>query len=68
MSSYVEVMIQLAHKFGINVVAEGVENRETLDALSELGCDIAQGYFISKPLEAENLKSWLDSKPDHIEL
>ena len=39
--------IDLAHNMGLKVVAEGVENQEILDALSELGCDVAQGYLIS---------------------
>jgi EAL domain-containing protein (putative c-di-GMP-specific phosphodiesterase class I) len=63
----VEVMIQLAHKFDLTVVAEGIEDRETLDALRGLGCDIAQGYYVSRPMEAEGLKSWLDRNPPNIE-
>jgi EAL domain-containing protein (putative c-di-GMP-specific phosphodiesterase class I) len=62
----VEVMIQLAHKFGITVVAEGIEDRETLETLRGLECDIAQGYYVSKPIEAEGLKTWLGRNPAHI--
>ena len=42
--------INLAHELGLQVVAEGIEDQETLDLLREQGCDYAQGYFISKPL------------------
>jgi len=40
-------------------VAEGVEDEQTLLALEELGCDIAQGYYISKPLPADKFIAWL---------
>ena len=58
----VEVIIELAHKFDMYVVAEGVEDLATLKDLRELGCDIAQGYHISKALDTGNLKSWLDER------
>jgi predicted signal transduction protein with EAL and GGDEF domain len=41
------------------VVAEGVENNEVLERLSAFGCDIAQGYCISRPLPPQHLLSWL---------
>lgn len=49
----VQSTIQLAHNLGKQVVAEGIEDQETLTALKQLGCDIAQGYFFSKPMPAE---------------
>lgn len=55
----VATAIQLAKTLGLRVVAEGVEDQRTLDALCELGCDIAQGYYISRPLPAVDLASWL---------
>jgi EAL domain-containing protein (putative c-di-GMP-specific phosphodiesterase class I)/GGDEF domain-containing protein len=58
----VEVIIELAHKFDMHVVAEGVEDLATLEDLRELGCDIAQGYLISKALDIDNLKPWLDKR------
>lgn len=61
----VEVMIQLAHKFGMAVVAEGVEDKATLEALRGLECDIVQGYHISKPIKADGLNDWLDHRPAH---
>jgi predicted signal transduction protein with EAL and GGDEF domain len=42
----------------LRVVAEGVENGETLKLLSELGCDLAQGYFIGKPVPADQFDLW----------
>ena len=42
--------IQLAHNLGLSVVAEGVETDSALKLLGELGCDVIQGYLISKPL------------------
>jgi diguanylate cyclase (GGDEF)-like protein len=47
--------IDLGHALGLRVVAEGIEDRETLDLLSAIGCDLAQGYFISRPKAAEDL-------------
>lgn len=58
----VEVIIALAHKFGLSIVAEGVENLETLNVLREFGCDMAQGFYISRALEAGQLQSWIREK------
>ena len=54
----VRTVIDLGHNFGLTVVAEGVETKEVLDALANLGCDEAQGYFISKPQAYEILEKW----------
>jgi EAL domain-containing protein (putative c-di-GMP-specific phosphodiesterase class I)/CHASE2 domain-containing sensor protein len=51
--------IQLAHSLGHKVVAEGVENEETLDRLMRLSCDTAQGYFIGRPMTFEALSARL---------
>ena len=51
--------IDLGHNLGLVVVAEGVENNEVLERLRELGCDIAQGYCISRPLAPVHFLSWL---------
>ncbi|HEV2568649.1 putative bifunctional diguanylate cyclase/phosphodiesterase [Sphingomonas sp.] len=45
--------VQMAHELGLKVVAEGVETEECLAFLREIGCDIAQGYLISRPVPAE---------------
>jgi diguanylate cyclase (GGDEF)-like protein len=47
--------IDLAHALGLRVVAEGVEDEASLELLAQLGCDLAQGYLISKPLPAPEL-------------
>jgi diguanylate cyclase (GGDEF)-like protein len=49
----VRATILLGHALQLRVVAEGIENYETLELLRELGCDLAQGYFIGKPLPAD---------------
>lgn len=59
----VRSMIDLAHNLGRKVVAEGIEQKETWDLLSILGCDDAQGYYISKPLPAKELESWFQISP-----
>jgi diguanylate cyclase (GGDEF)-like protein len=51
--------INLGHDLGLKVVAEGVEDEETLERLAKLGCDLAQGYHFSKPLPAEAFDEWL---------
>jgi EAL domain-containing protein (putative c-di-GMP-specific phosphodiesterase class I) len=50
--------IELGHKLGMEVLAEGVETRETWDRLAALGCDVAQGYLISMPMPANDLNQW----------
>lgn len=54
-ANIVKAVIDLVHNLHYTVVAEGVENIETLEQLRLLGCDEAQGYFFAKPLPAENL-------------
>lgn len=57
----VRSVIELGHNLGLVVVAEGVETQEALDSLTDLGCDEAQGYFISRPQECEQLKRWFST-------
>lgn len=52
--------IDLAHTLGLSVVAEGVEEEAHLGMLHRLGCDIAQGYRIARPLDAEAMRRWLE--------
>jgi diguanylate cyclase (GGDEF)-like protein len=59
----VRSIIELGHNLGHAVVAEGVETREMYDLLASLGCDVAQGYFISRPQACEPLKEWLAVSP-----
>ena len=58
-AAIVRTSIDLAHNLKLEVVAEGVENEETLKRLVELGCDTAQGHYISRPLSADELSTWL---------
>jgi EAL domain-containing protein (putative c-di-GMP-specific phosphodiesterase class I) len=55
----VATTIELAHALGLRVVAEGIEDHQTLLALRELGCDLAQGYHLSRPLTAAGFAGWL---------
>ncbi len=55
----VRSMIGLAHDLGLQIVAEGVEDLATLQRLKEMGCDLVQGYYVSKPLDAEKIVDFL---------
>ena len=57
----VRSMLDLAHNLGRLVVAEGIEQKDAWDMLHVLGCDDAQGYYISRPLPAIQLEAWLQS-------
>ena len=56
--SIVRSVIELGHNMGLRVVAEGVENRETMDKLVTLGCDLAQGHYLCPPMPATELTRW----------
>lgn len=58
----VQSTIALAHSLGRRVVAEGVESREILELLAEMGCDVAQGFVIGRPTSVDTLKRRLTSK------
>lgn len=51
-------LINLARDLGLRSVAEGIETAEVVDVLAELGCDLGQGYFYSKPLPADEFADW----------
>ena len=53
----VRAIISLAHTFGLDVVAEGIETVEQMGQLKSLGCQFGQGYLFSKPLNIEALES-----------
>ena len=55
--------IHLAHNLGLNVVAEGVESEALLQRLKQMGCDLAQGYHIARPIPADALNRWLAESP-----
>jgi diguanylate cyclase len=55
--------IDLAHAIGAIVVAEGIETQEQWETVRTLGCDVAQGYFVGRPMPAEDVPRTLDSVP-----
>src|ERR1700722_3488394 len=50
--------INLGHDLGLKIIAEGVEDELTLDRLGMLGCDLAQGYHLSRPMPADSFLAW----------
>ena len=57
----------MARGFDLKVIAEGIENKEALEVLTSLGCDIGQGYFISKPLARDDFQNVLQHYCDSVE-
>jgi EAL domain-containing protein (putative c-di-GMP-specific phosphodiesterase class I)/CheY-like chemotaxis protein len=57
----VKTCIVLGHELGMEVVAEGVESKAHLQALADLGCDFAQGYYFSRPVAEPDFIKWLDN-------
>ena len=53
-----EANLGMARQLGLRTVAEGVEDREDWNCLSELGCDVAQGYFVARPMPAAEVPNW----------
>ena len=54
-----QAVVSLGHALGMEVVAEGVETEDTLEMLRLQGCDQAQGYLFTRPLEPAALGTWL---------
>src|SRR4051794_29129695 len=59
-ATIVQSTVDLGHNLGLEVVAEGVETVDSYNTLAKLGCDYAQGYFLSKPLSPEKMSIWLE--------
>lgn len=57
-------IIEMAHKLGLKVVAEGVETEAQLTYLHSHGCDIMQGYHLSRPMAAEDFEALLVNRVD----
>ncbi len=51
--------IELGHSLGLHIVAEGVEDLATWDKLLPLGCDVIQGYFVSRPIRGDQVTQWM---------
>jgi len=64
----VHATIDLAHNLGLKVVAEGVETEAALMVLKRLNCDYAQGYYLSRPVPADELLKWLANSGYHCKL
>ncbi|MBI3995999.1 MAG: EAL domain-containing protein [Nitrospirae bacterium] len=62
-TAIVKCAIAFGHNLGLKVVAEGVENRETWNRLAALGCDSAQGYYMSRPIPSAELARWIGESP-----
>lgn len=58
----VRSVIDLGHNLGMTVVAEGVEDQETLDALMAAGCDVAQGFHTGRPMTMAALNVWCETR------
>ena len=58
-AAIVVTIIGLAHHLGLRVVAEGVEDQRSRDLLVQSGCDVGQGFLISRPLQPDRLEAWL---------
>jgi diguanylate cyclase (GGDEF)-like protein/PAS domain S-box-containing protein len=61
-ATIVRSTIDLGRNLGLDVVAEGVENEQVWDRLRTLGCTTAQGYYLSRPVPASELKAWLERR------
>ena len=59
--SIVKLIVDLAHAFDMEVVAEGVEDQGALQYLKKIKCDIAQGYYFAKPMPHQQIKDWLNN-------
>jgi len=59
----VKTAIGLAHNFGMKVISEGIENKEALEWLHDLGCDYGQGFYIAMPMPYEDTLKWLKQSP-----
>lgn len=57
----VSLIIEIAHRFGLRVIAEGVEERDVLRYLKKRGCDEVQGNYFAKPMPADAFSSWIEA-------
>jgi EAL domain-containing protein (putative c-di-GMP-specific phosphodiesterase class I) len=62
----IKSIVELGHSLGLLVTAEGVDDLSTLDYLNTLGCDLAQGYFIARPMPGEAARNWVEQRKQGI--
>jgi EAL domain-containing protein (putative c-di-GMP-specific phosphodiesterase class I)/FixJ family two-component response regulator len=58
----IKSIIDLGHSLGLQVTAEGVDDVSTLNYINSLGCDLAQGFFIARPMSGEAVCSWTNKR------
>lgn len=63
----IKATIDLAHSLDMSVIAEGIETEDSLNLLQEMRCDQAQGYFIGRPMPAEQVGDWLAGRQQLLE-
>lgn len=63
-AALVRAAVEVGHALGMEVVAEGIEDQVVLESVRELGCDLAQGYHLARPMDAEALPGWLADHRD----
>jgi EAL domain-containing protein (putative c-di-GMP-specific phosphodiesterase class I) len=63
-----KTVLSLAEGLGLDVIAEGVETEAQRDFLTSMGCEMAQGYLISAPMEAEEYQQWLIESFGQLEM
>ena len=56
-----ESIIQMVHKLGYESIAEGIETKEQLEYLQEIGCDVIQGYLLGKPMDPEEIEALIEN-------
>jgi EAL domain-containing protein (putative c-di-GMP-specific phosphodiesterase class I) len=59
----VRLIVDFAHTLGLKVTAEGVENDQQVDSLRVMRCDLAQGFYFSKPLGGEAARKFVGTNP-----
>jgi EAL domain-containing protein (putative c-di-GMP-specific phosphodiesterase class I) len=62
-AAVVQLAVELGHHLGVRVAAEGVSDEDTRALLARLGCDLAQGYHLARPMTAVDLLLWLARQP-----
>jgi len=62
----VGAIVGLGHNLGLRVAAEGVEDQATLDLLLSMGCDSAQGYYLGRPMPAEEVAGWVAAEDERV--
>ena len=58
-ATLIRAIVDVAHNFGLAVVAEGMEDEATWQRMATLGCDMGQGYWLSRPLRPEAVPDWI---------